>query len=304
MLIYLIGMPGCGKSKCGRFLAEKLSYEYIDLDKYIEGKENFKIEEIFNKFGESHFRSLETNALKENIKDNLVISCGGGIIKKIENKEIMKNGLVIYLNTPLDLIEEHLKNSSNKRPLLKEKTLLEIYNERKDLYISFMNYQVYYNDYVDASSKIISLVNDYKKKKVLVINGPNLHLLGKRDPKFYGTLSLAEINEKIKFDNTFDFDFFQSNHEGEIIDKLSEYANYAAIIINPAAYTHTSVAIHDCLEVVSCIKVEVHLSDVDNREDFRKINFVRDCVDAHFSGKQIDSYIDAVNYIKGKLNSI
>ena len=140
------------------------------------------------------------------------------------------------------------------------------------------------------------------KKKILVINGPNLNMLGLRDPKHYGTLTLDEINNMIKEETAFDFEFYQSNHEGAIVDKLQEYKKYDGIIINPAAYTHTSVAIHDALEIVDIVKVEVHLSKVDSREDFRKINFIRDVVDETFQGDGALSYIKAVRYLKNKLN--
>ena len=96
-------------------------------------------------------------------------------------------------------------------------------------------------------------------------------------------------------------DFYQSNYEGDLVTKIQESLNYDAIIINPAAYTHTSVAIHDALEMFNGIIVEVHLSQVDEREDFRKVNFVRDLAHASFSGRLEKSYIDALLYLKNKL---
>ena len=136
--------------------------------------------------------------------------------------------------------------------------------------------------------------------KVLVINGPNLNMLGKRPKEHYGTLTLYEINElMIKEAPEFEFEFFQSNSEGDIVTEI-QYAvsNFDAIIINPAAYTHTSVAIHDALEIFDGIIIEVHLSHVDDREDFRRINFIRECANATFSGKKEESYLDAVRYLK------
>ena len=136
--------------------------------------------------------------------------------------------------------------------------------------------------------------------KVLVLNGPNLNMLGKRPKEHYGTLTLDEINELIKKEADFDFEFFQSNSEGEIVTKIQEAVlkNFDAIIINPGAYTHTSVAIHDALEMFNGKKIEVHLSNVDDREDFRRINFVRDVCDKTFSGKLHVSYLEAVRYLK------
>ncbi|MGM9972108.1 MAG: type II 3-dehydroquinate dehydratase [Anaeroplasmataceae bacterium] len=141
-------------------------------------------------------------------------------------------------------------------------------------------------------------------KNVLIINGPNLNMLGKRPKEHYGTLTLDEINELIKNENNnyFNLEFYQSNYEGDIVTKIQEALNTKdAIIINPAAYTHTSVAIHDALEMFLGLKVEVHLSHVDDREGFRKVNFVRDVCNITFSGRLEGSYIDAINYLKNNL---
>ena len=138
-------------------------------------------------------------------------------------------------------------------------------------------------------------------KNVLVINGPNLNMLGKRPKEHYGAMTLDEINELIKEEakDSFDVSFYQSNYEGDIITKIQDAIGvYDAIVINPGAYTHTSVAIHDALEIYNGIKIEVHLSKVDDREDFRKINFVRSVCDVTFSGKKDGSYIDAIKYLK------
>ena len=141
---------------------------------------------------------------------------------------------------------------------------------------------------------------------VLVINGPNLNLLGKRPKEHYGTKTLDDINALMKNavkGAAIILDFYQSNYEGDIVTKIQEavLGKYDAIIINPAAYTHTSVAIHDALEMFKGEKVEVHLSHVDEREDFRKVNFVRSVCTATFAGKLEGSYTDAVEYLKSKL---
>lgn len=138
-------------------------------------------------------------------------------------------------------------------------------------------------------------------KKVLVINGPNLNMLGKRPKEHYGAKTLDEINELIKKEagDSFEINFYQSNYEGDIVTIIQDaVTEYDAIVINPAAYTHTSVAIHDALEIFNGVKIEVHLSKVDEREDFRKINFVRSVCDKCFSGNFEGSYIDAIKYLK------
>ena len=138
-------------------------------------------------------------------------------------------------------------------------------------------------------------------KKVLIINGPNLNMLGKRPKEHYGVMTLDEINDEIIKENNdaFELKFFQSNSEGRIVTEIQMAVNkFDAIIINPGAYTHTSVAIRDALEIFDGIKVEVHLSEVDNRDDFRKINFVRDVCNKCFQGKKDQSYVEAIKYLK------
>jgi 3-dehydroquinate dehydratase-2 len=137
-------------------------------------------------------------------------------------------------------------------------------------------------------------------KKVLIINGPNLNMLGRRPKEHYGTLTLSEINDLIikENDNVFELDFYQNNCEGAIVTKIQECLDYFAIIINPAAYTHTSVAIHDALEMFIGPKVEVHLSLVDEREEFRKVNLIRSVCDKCISGLYEGSYLEAIKYLK------
>lgn len=136
--------------------------------------------------------------------------------------------------------------------------------------------------------------------KIAVIHGPNLNMLGKRDPKHYGTLTLNQMNQTIiDHFSDIDFIFLQSNHEGEIIDFI-QTLTADALVINAAAYTHTSIAIRDALELLDIMKVEVHLSDITNREDFRKINYIKDVVDQTFYGKKEQSYLEAIEYILAK----
>ena len=132
-------------------------------------------------------------------------------------------------------------------------------------------------------------------KKILVIHGPNLNLLGKREEDIYGATSLAEINAVLGKDAAeggFAADFFQSNHEGEIVDTIGNApANGVdAILINPAAYTHTSVAIRDAIAAVKIPTVEVHLSNIYAREDFRHTSLSAPVCRGQISGFGVDSY--------------
>lgn len=137
--------------------------------------------------------------------------------------------------------------------------------------------------------------------KILVINGPNINMLGIREPEIYGTKSYDELCHMIKkycMENGADVDFFQSNHEGEIVDRIQQaYNKTDGIIINPAAFTHTSIAIPDAIKAVGIPTIEVHISDVDNREEFRKINYIRSVCIHSISGHSFDGYIEAADFI-------
>lgn len=141
------------------------------------------------------------------------------------------------------------------------------------------------------------------RKKVLVINGPNLNMLGKRNKDHYGSLTLEDINNLISENKAFEYEFFQSNWEGAIIDRIQKM-DFDALIINAGAYTHTSIAIHDALEILTCPKVEVHLSDVDNREDFRKVNYIRDVCDKTITNMREQGYVEALKYLQKVMNVI
>ena len=126
-------------------------------------------------------------------------------------------------------------------------------------------------------------------KKVLVIHGPNLNLLGSREPAYYGRATLAEIDEDLAkrgMELGVEVEAFQSNHEGEIVDRIqcAEGEGYGAIVINPAAFTHTSVAIRDALAAVGIPFFEVHLSNIHAREPFRKTSLVSDIASGIVSG--------------------
>ncbi len=141
--------------------------------------------------------------------------------------------------------------------------------------------------------------------KILVINGPNLNMLGIREPELYGKqdyAALVAFAEKACRDNGFEAEVFQSNHEGALVDKIqAAYGNTDGIIINPAAYTHTSVAILDALKAVAIPAVEVHLTNVNSREDFRKVSYPGKACLTTFAGYGFDGYRLATEYLKEHL---
>lgn len=141
-------------------------------------------------------------------------------------------------------------------------------------------------------------------KKVLVINGPNLNLLGLREPAIYGSRDFSSLLAFIKESAAslgLDVECFQSNHEGAIVDCIQQaYGVFEGIVINPAAYTHTSVAILDALKAVSIPTVEVHISDVDSREEFRQLSYVSLYAEKVIKGHGFDGYREALEYLSAK----
>ena len=142
--------------------------------------------------------------------------------------------------------------------------------------------------------------------KFLVINGPNLNVLGLREPSIYGDRSykaLVELIETVCRDEGIQVEVFQSNHEGAIVDKIqAAYGVFDGIVINPAAYTHTSVAILDALKAVSIPAVEVHISDVSTRESFRQVSYAGMACVKTYMGQGFEGYAMAIRYLKGYLS--
>lgn len=141
--------------------------------------------------------------------------------------------------------------------------------------------------------------------KIKIINGPNLNMLGIREPDVYGKLTykdLVEFVTSVCAENNVQCSVYQSNHEGDIVTEIQNcYGEYDAIVINPAAYTHTSVAILDALKAVSIPTAEVHLSEVSEREQFRHFSYVSLYAEKVITGKGFDGYKEAIEYFAEKL---
>jgi len=139
-------------------------------------------------------------------------------------------------------------------------------------------------------------------KKILVINGPNLNMLGEREPEIYGSMTLKELLKWLKGqarERGVRLGFYQSNHEGRIIDRIQVCANrgYSGIIINPGALTHYSYALRDAIKAQPLPAVEVHLSDIDKREDFRKVSVLQDVCIARIKGLGPKGYVQALDIL-------
>lgn len=135
--------------------------------------------------------------------------------------------------------------------------------------------------------------------KILVINGPNLNMLGIREPDIYGKNTYADLCELITDyakNQCVEVEIYQSNHEGDLVDKIqAAYQKFDGIVINPAAYTHTSVAILDAVKSVGIPAVEVHISKVEDREDFRQVSFIRKACIKTITGLGFDGYLRAID---------
>ena len=144
--------------------------------------------------------------------------------------------------------------------------------------------------------------------KLLVINGPNLNMLGIREPGHYGTENYQQLLEKIQRycgEKGHEVSFFQSNHEGALVDAIQQayFDKVEGIVINPAAYTHTSVAILDAVKSVSIPTVEVHISKVEQREDFRQVSYIRQACIGTISGQGTDGYLTAIDKLEAHYES-
>ncbi len=311
--IVLIGFMGSGKSTVGIRLSYYMRRSVEDTDKLIEKKQGRKISDIFATDGEEYFRQLETQMLKE-LKDKLqyhIISVGGGTPVREENRELLRQlGTVVYLRVRPETVYQRLKHDTT-RPLLQCENPLErieqLLNQRKDAYESCADVILDVDDMsMDEILEFIDKNKCTRKKekemKLLVINGPNLNFLGIREKSVYGAQDynylLKMIEDKAKETNC-DIQVYQSNHEGAIIDRIQEayFDGTQGIVINPGAYTHYSYAIRDALASITVPKVEIHISDITKREEFRKVSVTAPVCDKQIYGQGLDGYLQAIDFI-------
>lgn len=144
--------------------------------------------------------------------------------------------------------------------------------------------------------------------KFLILNGPNINMLGVREPEIYGRETYDTLVEKVKThakEIGVEVEFLQSNHEGALIDEIQRayFSHIDGIVFNPAGYTHTSVALHDAIKGVAIPTVEVHISKVNEREDFRKISFIKSVAIATVEGRGLDGYLVATDILKNHIES-
>ena len=303
--IVLTGMPGSGKSTVGRILAERLGASFVDTDEIFTSENGITPEDYLRSNGEPSFRSLEKKAvLSAACGSGRVIATGGGVVLDPENIEMLSlNGTIVYLHRLLDDLATH------GRPLSEgAENLKALYYRRLPIYLASCDLKVN----VDKEPGMVAekVINVAGRKgndmKLLVINGPNLNMLGIREPVIYGRETYADLmdmcRDKAK-ELGIEVDFYQSNHEGDLVDIIQKaYGIYDGIVINPGAYTHTSVAILDALKTVNIPTVEVHISDVSSREDFRQISYIRSYVCATITGHGLAGYTEAMEILVSELS--
>lgn len=305
--IVLIGFMGSGKTSVGLKLSYKLRMPIEDTDKLIERREGCTISELFARKGEEYFRRCETELLTELSKKSLskIYSVGGGTPVREENRKLLKRlGTVIYLRARPETVYERLKGDRT-RPLLQCENPLErireLMEERREIYESCADVTVDVDsgNLDEITEKIAEGLN---RMKLLVINGPNINFLGIREKSVYGTQDyqyLLDMLQRKAKEADCVITTFQSNHEGAIIDRIQEayFDGTEGIVINPGAYTHYSYAIRDALASITVPKVEIHISDITKREEFRKVSVTAPVCDKQIYGQGLDGYLQAVDYI-------
>ncbi len=318
----LIGFMGSGKTSVGLRLSYKMRKSVVDTDRLIERQEGMSISEIFAAKGEAYFRDLETDVLRSLVgrTHNQILSVGGGTPLKEENRKLLRElGTVVYLKVRPETVYERLKGDDT-RPLLRGEDPLgrirALLSQREALYEAAADVVVDVDGrpMEDILEEILEKHEAKKRrhmdqaaqggsmKKLLVINGPNLNFLGIREKAVYGVQDyqylLDLIAEKGKEEGV-EVKVFQSNHEGAIIDRIQEayFDGTQGIVINPGAYTHYSYAIRDALASITVPKVEVHISDITKREEFRKVSVTAPVCDKQIYGQGLDGYLQAIDYI-------
>lgn len=314
--IVLIGFMGSGKTSVGLKLSYGLRIPVEDTDKLIEKKQGRTIAEIFESDGEEYFRRMETALLEELGQRDYerILSVGGGTPVRRENRALLKRcGTVIYLRARAETIYERLKGDTT-RPLLQcenpQERIRELLNARSSAYEECADVIV---DVEDATveqlvDRIVRILRQAGKDegskgmKLLVINGPNINFLGIREKSVYGTQDyqyLLDLIDRKARETGNEITVFQSNHEGAIIDRIQEayFDGTGGIVINPGAYTHYSYAIRDALASITVPKVEVHISDITKREEFRKISVTKAACDHQIYGQGLEGYLQAIDYI-------
>lgn len=261
----IIGPEGSGKTFMGRRIANVQNLKFVDVEKSFYGRHGLRKNDYINQFGKDRYLVMEHALIQEITKNNgQVIALSSSVMENPENRNLLKqNGVII------DIKKDGMDSTA-------------------------------YEQWAD-----FDIVNNVEfKKSFLVLNGPNLNLLGSREPNIYGEESysdLVKFLEGVAEEMNININVFQSNHEGELVDKIQEAASlYDGIVLNPAGYGYTSVAILDALKAVDLPMVEVHISDISKREEFREVTLTSQCAKEVISGLGFEGYQKALEILKDR----
>lgn len=305
--VVLTGFMGSGKTSVGLRLSYRLRRPVEDTDKLIERREGRTINEIFAREGEEYFRQQETELLRELAQRpyQTIFSVGGGTPVRPENRELLKAmGIVVLLRIRPETVYQRLKEDTS-RPLLQcenpQERIHQLMESRREAYEACADL-ILDVDEMEMEGILTKIEEEVNRMKLLVINGPNINFLGIREKSVYGTQDypyLLDMIRKKAEETGNDITVFQSNHEGAIIDRIQEayFDGTEGIVINPGAYTHYSYAIRDALASITVPKVEIHISDITRREEFRKVSVTAPVCDRQIYGQGLAGYLQAIDFI-------
>lgn len=309
--IYLMGFMGSGKTTVGRLLADKLGRSFCDMDQRIEQSEGMKVSQIFAEKGEAYFRQRELKLLEELLQthEHIIALGGGTAIQSRCARMLMQQGArVIWLDVSAEEVYQRLKED-HSRPLLegpenpeeKKKRIAGLLDSRRELYQRVAS-EIQKADHMGAEELAEQMAEQELRRKqqemrwnIWVMNGPNLNFLGIREPAVYGTQNYQALVRYVKEEGaklSMRVRCLQSNYEGQLVDWLQEAYDQKidGIVINPGALTHYSYTLRDAIASVQIPTVEVHLSEIQDRESFRHISVTKEVCIEQISGRGFQSY--------------
>lgn len=302
--IIMVGFMGSGKSTLGRRLAMEFNMNFDDMDTIIEHQEKKPVSEIFREEGEAYFRQLEEKiALQLSTRQHSVIATGGGTITNSHAMAVLSlTGTICYLQASTKRILTNVGDGS-RRPLLQCGPRERLNRVRKLMAERIPLYEYWADFTVDVSSgnikRSLSKMKgelERRMKKICIIHGPNINFTGIREQSVYGVQDIETLNQLLEEECAklgFTVTIFQSNGEGAIVDKLQQcyHDGIHGIVINPGAYTHYSFAIRDAIASIGIPTVEVHLSNVYQRDSFRQTSVTAPACIGQICGFGFQSYV-------------
>lgn len=276
--VILIGLTGSGKTTLGADLAKRLARPFYDIDSEIVRATGQSVDALFATRGESGFRVIEARILKQHCENEIpsVIATGGGVVLNQQNiRNMRESGDIVRILRRPELILSTLDVEG--RPLLAKnpERIHRMAREREPLYRQAADFTVQNEDIPLKTLEALMMISESTDlhKRIMIINGPNLNRLGTREPEIYGSKTYGALCNELENRAealSIKLEIRQSNHEGDLVDWIQEAGDtFDGILINPAAYTHTSIALLDAVKCIRIPVIELHLSNIHGRESFR-----------------------------------